>query len=83
MIQIRWIGQIGQIDNDLYQVDGTDRLDVSLSTSDRSETQIMILIRQIRQIDKIDYDIDQMDGKMDQEDHDLDHIDRTDRSDTS
>ena len=38
----------------------------------------MILMRWIRQIDKIDHDIDQMDRKMDQEDHDLHQMDRTD-----
>ena len=38
----------------------------------------MMLIRKIRQIDKIDHDIDRMDRKMDQEDHDLDQMDRTD-----
>ena len=38
----------------------------------------MILIRYIRQIDKIDHDIHQMDRKMDQEDDDLHQMDRAD-----
>ena len=85
---------MGQIDNDVDHVDGTNRQDISLSRSDRSDRQIkQIMIYQIVRTDRADRSLSRSDKsdrqikiyirfieQIDQKDHDLNHMYQTDNS---